>query len=223
MADWSYGDAGDRIPVGFGEQWRVGDHRLLCADQESSAEAIRQFVAPASGGLVYVDPPWDNGNARSFRTKSGIDGSKGRQVVLSGLLEKLVLQTATLRPSAVFYEMGLLNADMLADLFAQQFPGAVQHRYPIVYYRKHPCVLVQVYGEPLPSLSGKDDENTPGLVMDALRPSTVVDLCAGRGGTAVAAAERNIRSWGVELNPRRMAVALDKLSKLTGQPPERVA
>ena len=47
--------------------------------------------------------------------------------------------------------------------------------------------------------------------------NTVADLCTGQGLTAVAAYKLGKRFLGTELNPRRLAVAIDKVNKLGGQ------
>ena len=49
--------------------------------------------------------------------------------------------------------------------------------------------------------------------IQAEKPSSVVDLCTGRGLTLLAAHKFGARFYGTELNKRRLAVAIDRASK----------
>ena len=65
------------------------------------------------------------------------------------------------------------------------------------------------------NLTGMDDDFTPRAAMEAAtQPGAVImDFCTGRGLTAVTAQHLGRIAWGTELNPRRLAVTLDKLSQ----------
>ena len=69
----------------------------------------------------------------------------------------------------------------------------------------------------LQNYTGMDDEDTPGAVIANERPLVVGDMCTGRGLTAVAAYRESICFLGAELNPRKLAVAIDLVNKLGGR------
>lgn len=225
MADWSYGTAGDKYPVKTGEMWSVGEHLFACGDLEENMGARLLDVAGIQPSVSYCDPPFNKSQARSFRSKAGV----GRQVDFDLLLTKVVQQVKQAKTYA-FVEMGTKNAHVLKNLITF-YGGVVSGQWEILYYKKNPCVLIAAYfhGDPgwqLPDLSGLDDSMTPRVVLSAMsrnydgKSFVVYDPCIGRGLTAIAGVRVGARVLGVELHPRRLAVALEKTAKLTGLEPK---
>ena len=101
-------------------------------------------------------------------------------------------------------------------------------RWPITYYKKNPCCLVAstwtYLATPMLELDGKDDQQTPYLSIEGMcqRGGIVYDCCVGRGLIAESAVKLGRVAYGNELNPRRLAVTLKKVSKLVGQNPVKV-
>jgi hypothetical protein len=216
---WRYGDAGDRIPVTVGDVWRVGEHVLACGDLELGAGLdLADRYGPAD--LAYADPPWTPSLATGFRTKAGLP----RQVDFGRLLLAVVEAIDRSGAPVAYIEMGRDYVDRLADILAER--GREVDRYAITYYGRHPAWLLRAsttLDDP-PRMPGVlDDADTPAWAIEAEgRPALVFDPCIGRGLTAIAAARAGVRVLGLDLNPRRLAVAIDRLARLSGLAPELI-
>ena len=218
---WKYGTAGDKWPVRVGDIWTAGPNPLACLDLETPmADAfygnLREPLA-----LVYSDPPWDTGNAKSFRTKAGLphDG-----VTVTRLWHRIMsLVVSRLAPSGDLYlEIGTRHRDDAARWMADA-GRPMSDQWPIVYYDKHPCWLLRSASIPRmeqTTPAGLDDELTPEWAVAAsTQPGDLVcDPCSGRGLTVCAAQRAGRRFVGTELHPRRMAIALDRLARLGLEP-----
>ncbi len=223
VKEWRYGDAGDRWPVQVGDVWRVGDHILGCGDLEEGA-AVELLSKCGVPDITYTDPPWNAGNAASFRTKAGLP----RKVDFHHLLGRVIEAVKWTRGDA-FIEMGRQNTPLLRDA-VEAAGGRVLKEWCVTYTcgRRRPSKLLRVTwaggeGAPVGDATGMDDSKTPAWALSQYQaPLTVFDPCLGRGLTAVSAHRLGHRVVGMELHPRRLACAIDALVKLgTGQP-ERV-
>jgi hypothetical protein len=94
--------------------------------------------------------------------------------------------------------------------------------WPITYYANRPSCLVRAGLSPVAlDFAGLDDAFTPFAAMIAERPSSVYDPCSGLGTTAIAAVTAGATFVGGELHPRRAAVVIERLARLTGLVPQR--
>lgn len=207
---WTYGDAGDEYPVRVGDVWRVGHHVLACADLETGQ--VGRFVdeyGPVD--VCYADPPWDKGNARSFRTKAQV----GRAVDFDLFLVSLV--DVAQRADHAYIEMGKRNVVALQQTI-EGMCGTVRDVWDIMYYRVKPCHLVGATfrnADDYPEhgdYTGLDDDHTPDETLSRYPAGRVVlDPCTGRGNTPIAAHKHGHRFIGTELHPRRLAVTIKKM------------
>jgi hypothetical protein len=226
-----YGDAGDRYPVEVGDVWQIGKHILACGDLEMGAgvEFLATYVRGGRPDVSFVDPPWNAGNARSFRTKAGV----GRAVNFYRLISK-VLETLAKSRRDVFIEMGVSECDNVRARL-EEYGARLLDTWDITYYRKNPCRLLwgtftgQAYPRLLDCNRLDDEVATPKVIAAAAgRGDIVFDPCMGRGLSAVSALRAGATAAGLELNPRRLAVTIDKLASLgagaeRGQEPRRIA
>lgn len=196
---------------------------MACLDIETDL-ARRFYGSLGPVALLYSDPPWSTGNAKSFRTKAGLahDG------VTLGRLWDCILERSLplLGDSDLIVEIGSAHRLEIAALLARH-GRAVTDAWEIVYYRKHRCWLLRsrkVARVDATSPAGLDDEVTPGwaILSSTSEGEFVCDPCMGRGLTVVAADKLGRRFVGSELNPRRLAVAIDRLATGRGLVPERV-
>ncbi len=208
---WTYGEAGDEYPVQPGDVWRVGHHVLGCADLETGQ--VAKFVGEYGRHpeIAYVDPPWNQGNARSFRTKAAVSRAVDFDLFLASLVD------AVSQVDHIYVEMGHQNHAALAET-VQAYGGTVIGFWDIFYYRTKPCVLLGCDfsdgKRPWPDgdYNGLDDEDTPDEILSRYASGlTVFDPCMGRGLTALAAHAHGQRFIGTELHPRRMAVTIKKM------------
>jgi len=218
MTDWHYASTGGlNYPVQPGEVWRADHHMIACGDLErgDGLRLLQRFGRAPD--LIYSDPPWNNGNCAAFRTKAGTP----RKVDFNDFLTALLTVTRQARRD-VFLEMGVVNTPVLIHL-AKLHGGELIEQWPITYYRRHPCSLIQFRwfgrGTWVRGLAGMDDEDTPVAVLQACMQAgdVIMDPCTGRGLTAatVASAGAGDRTFiGLELSPWRMSCTLTRLAAL---------
>ena len=222
--EYKYGDAGDRYPIKMGETWRVGDAVLRCGDLEAGDGMKLVLDYKERPKLMVTDPPWNSGNARTFRGKAGLD----RPVDFPNLMS-CVLELGVLCKGEVWIEMGVQYLFKLTEQ-VRALHGHVLQTFETTYYKKRPNRLMRCvfHGEwcalPLFDPTGMDDADfTAPIIAHYSQPGDVVcDPCTGQGQMAVDAIKQGRRFIGLELNPRRLAVTVDKLVQLTGAKPEKL-
>ncbi len=219
---WRYGDAGDRWKVGTGDVWAAGNHILGCGDIEHgyAERLMAKFGAP---DITYVDPPWSQGNAKSFYTKAGLVYPETGFILF---LQKLI-DVVRVTKGPVYIEMGKQHVDDLQTIIINS-GGKVLNVWGVTYYRKYPSFLVRaVWGDhkytPDVNLTSMDDDDTPSaaITYDSAKSALVFDPCMGRGLTCRSAHQLGRRFVGLELHPRRLACAVDWLSE-QGEAPRRL-
>lgn len=217
---WKYGDAGDKWKVKDGDIWVAGDNVLVCGDIEK-IPAQRLFERFGTPDLTYVDPPWNKGNLKSFFTKAGL---RDADVDFHKFIRRLITIVKQTR-GPVYIEMGRQNIHSLASAITVS-GGEVLNTWDVTYYRKHPSKLARAIWGEFPynegiNLSGLDDDDTPyeAIAKEPLRTGAIVfDACTGRGLTCRAAYSNKKKFMGIELHPRRLAVAIDWLAEQGEQP-----
>jgi hypothetical protein len=230
---WTYAsDGGEKYPVSYGQLWTVNGHLYHCQDLEAEKSDWTDDVARLRPKLVYTDPPWGAGNARTFRTKAGVDGALGRAVNTINLHKKILEPFAALKILA-YVETGLREEHELKRV-AAELGGVCVGRWDITYYQTKPCVLFAFdFGETkpytLPNLNGMDDDDTPlavfkhHLAEGFLREGNLIaDPCAGRGLTAASANRVGLQALTNELHPNRISCAMWKINKATNAQPQRI-
>jgi hypothetical protein len=229
---FAYGPSWEKYPVMPGDLWRVGDHHLLCGDLEVGAgedffRLMGEHDPLMFPTMAYTDPPWDAGNARSFRTKAHTSTPEieTRAVIFKSLIWK-GLQALDQVQGPVFVEMGLRNHGFVVDL-AKEAGYMHLQSWPITYYKTKPCKLILLSKHTVGLGSDGSprgmDEPAGWCIFAASNPGDVVfDPFMGQGLVAEEAARLGRIAWGIELNPRRLAVTLAKLAKATGEEPQRL-
>lgn len=217
--EWNYGDAGDLYPMERGEVWSLSDRLWFAVGDLELGDFDRYFSSWDRLGIplptaMYVDPPWDKGIARTFRTKAfGKDNS--RPVDFMGSLMPLILGVSTRFSGPCAMQMGHRHGDDVAALIAR-LHGCRPSRADITYHRRHPNYLYTFHSGGEPSMdsslfSGLDDEETPGRFCEHLPSGSVlVDPCTGRGLTPFTAMRFGFGGVFMELNPRRLAVGVKR-------------
>jgi hypothetical protein len=102
--------------------------------------------------------------------------------------------------------------------------GKTQRGYwTISYMGGNPAGLFYAGSEPAPALDASKLVGFKG-VREVLRnySGRVMDACAGLGGIPIEAAKLGMPSINNELNPQRMATALQRMSKVIKKEPVRL-
>jgi hypothetical protein len=193
---------------------------LGCMDLlDWDGQRLREWADVHERPIMYVDPPWSQGNMTTFYHKADLVEARS----FSALLDKVVSLGRSFC-SQVWIEMGRRETARLLELLHEK--GARSRVYPITYYGRNPANLVSASWQEevaeYPSLFGMDDEKTPGEVLRLTRPAGVFDPCTGRGLTAVSAVSEKVPFLGVELNPIRAGITLEKVSDLLHMRAEQV-
>ena len=220
MAIVKYGDAGDRIPVQFGEVWECGPHKFICADMQTQKyfDAVETL---GSWDCMWVDPPWNSGNAATFRTKAGVPN----KVDIHELLD-LVFVLFKKTEGSIYIEIGKQTFVYVYD-FLKQREGNVIQDWDIFYYGKKPCKYIRSGKEKIDfDFTGIDEMKVPlpsfehEIKVNNIK--TVFDCCVGQGLVPTVADKLGLNFIGTDLNNRRIAVSLDKLNKQSGYAPLKV-
>lgn len=220
---WDYSGAIYDYPVEPGDVWQQGDHIFICGDLEGESP-LDEILDANPLTLLYVDPPWGNSMATSYRTKARADGDKGRPARLEHLLPEVIRPAARFGLDA-YIETGIKEQDTV-ETAIRSLGGTVTGVHNITYYYKHPGLLVgatfnQDEEHVGISFDGLDDDDTPTHAMTHYGTGCVLDTCAGRGLTARSAQVRGWRSINHELSPYRMAEAMKSVQQLSGLEPEK--
>lgn len=222
---WTYGNAIAKYPVTVGSVWSVGGATFVCGDLEGDQTVLRGQLDKIKPDLMYVDPPWDDKIATDFRVKSGLD-EKHREVDVSTVIRAVLKLAKDLRVLALM-EGGHKRRE-LNRRCAEAVGSKVAAEWTITYTQKAvPCALfaVDFRDEPKadwPDFNGLSELQTEELSLRHYKPRVVFDPCGGLGGTAEAAAYVGTQSLSHELSPYKMAAAIKRLAKFTGQKPIQI-
>lgn len=202
---WLYGDSWERYPIAPGEVWGLPD---------GSRVAVHNLYDPLPrwlrADLLFVDPPWNLGNLNCFYTKVGrTDYRTDFNEFADTLFERL----ADIGPQTAYIEIGNQAVDDWEARLRTQF--AHVQRWPVCYYRKHPTNLLRGSQQELLDYdySGIDEARCIQILTMIEHYATIADPCMGRGLVGLAAYRSGHRFVGTELNPRRLAVLLDRLAQ----------
>ena len=123
----AYGNGWGKVSSKRGELWKVGDHQILCEDwhlgPKESYETNKYCL-----DMIYIDPPWNQGNAKSFRTKAGVPEPK---LEWPHFVEKLV--------SIVKHCKGDVYVEMGQKELAEGNGAMILNIWDIVYYKTNPA------------------------------------------------------------------------------------
>jgi hypothetical protein len=208
-ANWRYGDAWERYPIRAGDVWRAG----------TGTVAVHNLFHPLPGFMrtadaLFVDPPWTLGNLKSFYTKAGRTDYPSD---FERFAERLFASIAEIAPQVVYLEIGTQYQPQ-AKIHLHDLGYGCIHAWPVTYYKKHPCWLIK--GAHVPHVgrdySGIDEEQCIELIAQEETYTCLGDLCMGRGLVGWHAFRARRAFVGTELNPRRLAVLLERIAKAGG-------
>lgn len=205
---WRYGDAWEEFPIEPGEVWGLPN---------GSRVAVHDIFQPLPGfmmqaDLLFVDPPWNLGNLKSFYTKAYRDDYPQS---FSKFADTLFTRIRQINPIACYIEIGNQEVDAWEKRLGTLYPHV--QRWPVLYYRKHPTNLLRGsrIGPIRYDFSGIDEARCIELVAQ-MEGFIIGDLCMGRGLVGLAAYRNGKPFVGTELNKRRLANLLQRIARLGG-------
>lgn len=210
MTKWKYGNAWESFPIEQGETWglplnnsRVSVHNIF--------DPLPYFMYFAD--LLFIDPPWNKGNLTGFYTKAG----RNDYIQEFSEFENILFQRITeINPVACYLEVGF----QAVDKWAMKLKKLYQHvqRWDVTYYHKHPCHILR--GSHIEKIdfdyTGMDEEKVIYKAAEIESYNVIGDMCMGLGLVGLAAFKAGKPFVGTELNNRRLANLLKKISKKGG-------
>ena len=211
MNKWSYGDSWEKFPIREGEVWTEANTMSAVAVWDIF-NGMPEFMLAAD--MVYCDPPWNLSNISSFYTKAGKSSIGGNYLCFANVLFEHIVK---INPNVCYLEIGKQNINLFLSKFKEIFQYV--QNWDVTYYKKNKSFLIRGsnIGETDVDFTGIDDDYIPGLVLLSENFSCVADLCMGRGLTGITAYKFDKRFVGTELNKRRLAVMIDKVTALGGK------
>lgn len=207
MKEWNYGDAYKRHSIESGVAVFENDSRLKCHD---IFNPLPDFMRDAD--LLFTDSPWNKSNLRSFYTKAEIPPP---ETDYSAFYKRLFECISKISPQTAYCEIG---KEYLADFIIEMrklYKNVTFYNSTYYHSKKNLCYIVRGSQKKckLP-LDGIDEENIIEWVCANENYQCIGDLCMGRGLVAVNAYKNGKQFVGVELNHKRLSVALERLSNL---------
>lgn len=204
---WNYGDAWEQFPIEQGEVWgipangsKVAVHNLF--------DPLPEFMKSAD--MLFVDPPWNQGNVNTFYTKAGRTDYIND---FSDFERAFFQRVRDINPATCYIEIGFQAVDKWQALLLETYP--IVQKWDVVYYRKHPCHILR--GSRIAPLdfdyTGMDESKVIAKAGEIEQYCVLGDICMGRGLVGMSAFSAGRPFVGTELNKRRLACLLQKVSQ----------
>lgn len=206
MSKWEYGEVYKNynmdgvIEIGTG---KVKVHDLF--------EPLPDFMKEAD--CLFVDPPWNLGNLNTFYTKADRTDYKD---TFEEFYDRLFECISEIKPKTLFLEIG---KEHLADFIikCRELYKYVTFYNSTYYHKKdNKCYVIHCtnnYKEKNLKLDYLDEEDIIEYICKNVNCKCIGDLCMGRGLVGYNAFLNNKKFVGTELNPKRLAVLVDKITK----------
>lgn len=216
MADWNYGGAIERWPVEMGRPIVYPDgSTLLCNDILKIK--LPEFMQQVD--VLFIDGPWNLGNMRSFYTKAD---DECPVVMFETFYLRLFELIKIIKTNICFLEIGKEYLGEYMTKLKILYKHVTLYNSTYYHKRENRCYIVQGSDKRLNlRLDDMDEEDIIDRLGDVTEGS-MGDLCMGRGLVALSAAKRGRRFYGTELNPKRLAVCVERLAKMGVTPVEGI-
>lgn len=164
--------------------------------------------------LVFVDPPWNQGNMRSFYTKASLTECEEYTAFVDRLFDRI----GWINPKTCYVEVG---KEWLPD-FMIRMRAIFKHVtfFNSTYYHKQDNLCYVIRGSSSRArtkLDGMDEEDIIAWICTNEDYSCIGDLCIGRGLVALGAHSSGKRFVGTELNDKRLSVLIERIVALGGR------
>ena len=200
---WNYGDAFKKYPLTdkpyiFDDGSTVQVHDIF--------DPMPEFMRDAD--VIFVDPPWNQGNLTSFYTKADKINPHKFDMFYKRLFECI----GEVRPKYAFVEVG---KERLVD-FILEMRKIYKHVifYNSTYYhnKKNLCYVVQGSDKYKNfKLDGMDEENIIEWICQNIDYNCIGDFCMGRGLVGMYSWQSQKKFVGTELNHKRLSVLLERI------------
>ena len=205
MNRWNYGNAYQRHPI-KPDQIAIFDYGSM-VKVHNIFDRLPEFML--SCDLIFVDPPWNVGNLKSFYTKADRDDYQDK---FSTFYNRLFECIAEIKAHTCYIEIG---KDYLGEFLVEckkLYHSVTFYNSSYYHKRGNRCYVIRAAKKraKLP-LDDMDEEDIIAWICENEQYDCVGDLCIGRGLVGINAMKNDHRFMGTELNHKRLSVLLEKL------------
>lgn len=200
---YEYGEAYKNYPVGdftFPDGSRLKVHNIFDRTPDFMKEA----------DLLFVDPPWNQGNLRSFYTKN----EDILEDTFDDFYQRLFEVIKEIKPRIAYVEIG---KEHLADFIMEMrkiFRYVTFYNSSYYHSQKNVCYIIRgSFKAKKPHLDGLDEEDIIQWICENEDYETIADPCMGQGLVAYYASKSGNKFVGTEMNPKRLAVARKRVEE----------
>jgi hypothetical protein len=204
---WSYGNAYIRHPIGGGQVAVFDDGSMVKV--HNIFDPLPAFMREAD--LIFVDPPWNLGNLNTFYTKAGRDD---KQDSFERFYKRLFECIAEITPKTCYVEVGKEYLSEFIQEMKRLYPAVTFYNSTYYHGKDKLCYIIRGTAKraKLP-LDYMDEEDIIAWICVNENYTCIGDLCMGRGLVGVNAFKAGKQFVGTELNHKRLAVMLERLSQ----------
>ena len=202
MAEWNYGGAYEENPIKEGE---------IAVWENGSKVAVNDLYNPIpkwfkDADCVFMDPPWNRGNLRTFYTKAERNDHPDNY---GGFYKRVFEVIGEVHPHVAYVEIGKEYLPEYVLEMRKLFKYVTFYNSSYYHNKKNKCYIVRGSRKASkPDLDYMDEEDIIKWVCENETFDCILDACMGQGLVGRYASAAGRRFVGGELNPKRLAVLL---------------
>ncbi len=210
----------EKFGVESGQLWRLGDHRLICGNCTDAA-VVERVMGGEKAQVVIADPPYWN-NSEIMHNQIGVvalafDMARARcDGVMYWFWDNITSPPFSEKVNArhVWYKTNGWQAGHWEAI--NEYRGNDERGESLVYpFPNVGTVIRDVVGKhPTPK--------PPSLIEIFCTKNLIYDPFLGSGTTLIACERLNRKCYGVEIEPKYVAVTLQRWADVTGREPELI-
>lgn len=214
------GNAGTNLKWEYGGAYQNVDMRGIIELQNNSMLKVCDLTVEMppfmyDADTLFIDPPCNQGNLRSFHTKADKDLAYHFDTFEKCLFERI----GEIKPDYLFLEVFKSNRERFEAKCRAMF-GSVEVYRSMYYNRpKNICWVLHCTDREenrrYDVLEGMDEEKIIKWLCKNHKYNCIGDLCMGKGLVGRYAHENGKRFVGTELNEKRLAILVDHIKNGT--------
>lgn len=171
-------------------------------------DELPEFMMQAD--CVFIDPPCSIGNINTFYTKAGRSDYQSEFQSFTNRFFNCIRQ---IKPKKIFIEVFKSNKRAFENELARIYGNISVYESTYYHKKQNKCWILiagDVEADKIPE--GMDEKDFIKWVCANIQYECIGDLCMGRGLVGYHAFLNKKRFVGTELNGKRLAVLVDKIS-----------
>lgn len=200
-----YGNAWEQFPIEKGQVWGLENGSSVAV--HNIFNPLPEFMLDAD--LLFIDPPWNQGNLTAFYTKAERDDYQE----FSDFEDALFQSIMAIAPHTCYLEVGFQAVERWGYRLSRIYH--TMQTWDVFYYKTHRCHIIRGSNNGTMEYDFTDIDESKCIykIAEIERYNLIGDLCMGQGLVGLASYAAGKPFVGTELNKRRLAVLLQKLSK----------